>query len=68
MSDFDLERDLPTSATDVEALHRLRQARPMRTEDYLRFLSSFVPPSAEALRARPGPCGKPFTLPGPRDE
>ncbi len=62
MSDFDLERDLPTSPADVEALHQLREPRPMGTEEYLRFLASFVPPSAEALRERAGPRGEPFTL------
>jgi hypothetical protein len=68
MADFDLDRDLPTTAADVEALHRLSQPRPMTTDDYLRFLAAFAPPSAEALRRRPGPCGEPFTLPFSRDE
>jgi hypothetical protein len=62
MPDFDLDRDLPTTAEDVEALYRLSQARPMATDAYLRFLNSFAPPSSEARRRRPGPCGEPFTL------
>jgi hypothetical protein len=68
MPDFDLDRDLPTTAADVEALHRLSQSRPMATDDYLRFLASFAPPTAEALRQKPGPCGEPFTLYPTNDE
>ncbi|HET7291006.1 MAG TPA: hypothetical protein VFM88_01150 [Vicinamibacteria bacterium] len=63
MAELDLDRDLPTTAEDVEALHRLRRLPPMTADEYLRFLASFAPPSAEALRARPGPRGEPFTLP-----
>jgi hypothetical protein len=62
MADFDLERDLPTTAEDVELLHRLGQPRPVATPEYLRFLASLTPPSREALRSRPGPSGEPFTL------
>lgn len=68
MPDFDLDRDLPTTASDVEALHRLNQPRPMATDDYLHFLAAFAPPTAEALRQKPGPCGEPFTLPPVRSK
>lgn len=60
--ELDLDRDLPTTPADVEALHRLCEARPISTEQYLRFLACLEPESPEALRARPGPRGAPFTL------
>jgi hypothetical protein len=60
--ELDLDRDLPTTAADVEALHRLRGDRPISTEQYLRFLASLEPESPEALRTRPGPHGAPFSL------
>ncbi len=63
MPSFDLDRDLKTTAADVEALHRLRQTRPMATDDYLRFLSRFPSAGTDALRQRPGPRGEPFRLP-----
>ena len=62
MPDFDLDRDLPTAAADVEALHRLSQPRPMATDEYLRFLALLTPPCTEPLRQRVGPRGEPFTL------
>lgn len=59
---LDLERDLPTTAADVEALRRHRPG-PMSWDEYLRFLASLPPLSSESLRARPGPRGdRPFEL------
>lgn len=59
---LDLERDLPTTAADVEALRRHRPG-PMDGHAYLRFLASLPPPSWKALRVRPGPRGeRPFEL------
>jgi len=60
---LDLERGLPTSQGDVEALHRLRLSGPVPTLDFLRFLALLSPPSQEQLRARPVPRGaEPFKL------
>ena len=60
--ELDLDRDLPTTAGDVEALYRLREGRPLSTEQYLRFLACLEPESPETSRARPGPRGAPFVL------
>lgn len=55
----DLERDLPTTAADVEALRRLRDARP---RDPFPNLAVF-PAAAEALARRPtGEGWLPFVL------
>lgn len=56
---LDLERDLPTTRQDVEALRRL--AHPP-VKDYLAWLARLPQPSAEELARRPGPRGKPFEL------
>jgi hypothetical protein len=37
--DVDFERDLPTTAEDVEALARARQHRPLPTDVYLKWLT-----------------------------
>jgi len=61
--ELDLERDLPTTAEDVAALRRLRGPSRLTFGEYLRFLSEFPSPPAEAFRARRGPRGeRPFTL------
>ena len=65
---LDLERGLPTTAADVEALRRARAPvgppSAADTAEYLRFLASLPPPSPAELRARPGPApGPPFRLP-----
>lgn len=39
MPDVDLERDLPLTAADFDALERARQLRPLPTADYLRWLT-----------------------------
>jgi len=61
-ADFDLERDLPTTPADVAASRRLAPVALPDFEAYLRFLANFPPPTADALRARPGPRGEAFAL------
>jgi hypothetical protein len=39
MPDVDLERDLPLTVADFDALERARQLRPLPTADYLRWLT-----------------------------
>lgn len=56
---LDLERDLPTSRRDVEALRRL--AHP-KVDDYLAWLARLPQPSPEELARRRGPRGQPFDL------
>ena len=63
---LDLERDLPTTEEDVEALRRARERPPADTAAYLRFLVSLPAPPAGALRTRRGPCGERFDLLAPR--
>jgi hypothetical protein len=59
---LDLERDLPTTAEDVEAQRRFRSG-PMTMEDYLRFLDTLGTADPESLRRRSGPTGEqPFRL------
>jgi hypothetical protein len=61
---LNLERDLPTTATDVAAQRRLLAGRSLTFEEYLRFLASFEPPSHDALRDKRGPRGeRSFELP-----
>lgn len=56
-----LERDLPTTSADLEALRRLPPTR-MTGDEYLAFLASFGDAPFEELRRRPGPQGdEPFT-------
>jgi hypothetical protein len=53
---FDLERDLPLTAADIEALARARKRTPLDFEKYLRWLEEitagrtrrreFIPPSS----------------------
>ena len=59
---LDFDRDLPTTAADVEALRKARVAS-RHVEDYLAFLATFREPTLEELRARPITRGEPFTLP-----
>jgi hypothetical protein len=60
---FDLNRDLPTTAADVEALRRA-QVRGGSTEEYLRFLLDLGHAETEQLRRRRLPRGDaPFLLP-----
>jgi hypothetical protein len=60
---LDLERGLPTSPEDVAVLWRSK-GRHIETHDFLAFLARLPAPSYEALRARTGPRGAPFTLEG----
>lgn len=39
MLDLDLERDLPTTVADLEALARARDLRPLPTHAYLEWLT-----------------------------
>jgi hypothetical protein len=56
----DLERDLPTTAADVEALRRLRAALPPGLQD---VASSFPLDLLKLLASRPTSKGwEPFTL------
>jgi hypothetical protein len=60
---LDLDRGLPTTPQDVEALRRLRQMPLVLTAgEYFRFLAILPQPSPEELRRRPGPRGEPFRL------
>jgi hypothetical protein len=61
-SELDLDRDLPTTSADVEALRRAREQHVVSTGQYLRFLALLAPRTNEASRARPGPRGIPFAL------
>jgi hypothetical protein len=49
---LDLERGLPTTPEDVEALRRVRRARRLATEAYLRALARLSPPPDELRRKR----------------
>lgn len=60
---LDLERDLPTTAEDVEALRRVKNVQPLDLEAYLQFLAQIPPPTLSQLRAKRGPRGdRPFVL------
>jgi hypothetical protein len=61
--DLDLERGVPTTPADVEALRRVRLSRRLTTEQYLRALGSLEAPSPEVLEARRRARGtEPFRL------
>ena len=61
---LDLDRDLPTTPEDVEALRRVRSLAPIDFEAYLRFLEQVPAPSIGSLRLKRGPRGDdPFELP-----
>lgn len=60
---LDLERGIPTTPDDSEALRRAKGARPLAFEAYLRYLGQFPPPAVGVLRAKRGPRGDlPFSL------
>ena len=61
---LDLERDLPVTGKDVEALRIARESAPPLTfEEYFEFLAQFETTS-EALASKGGPRGeRPFELP-----
>ena len=56
------DRDLPTTAEDVNALRRLGRVQPRSLEDYIRFLEALDPPTVPMLRSRKGPSGSPLNL------
>jgi hypothetical protein len=58
---LDLERGLPTTERDVEALRALRYPK-MNDAQYLRFLASLAAPDRAVLAAKRGPRGPAFTL------
>lgn len=60
---LDLERGLPTTAEDVEALRRAGAVSPLSFDDYLRFLEQVPPQTSEELRARCAPrSAAPFVI------
>jgi hypothetical protein len=48
--DFDLERDLPLTAADIEALERARAIPPLEFEKYLRWLTEITAHPSERRR------------------
>ena len=58
---LDLERGLPTTERDVEALRALRYPK-MNDAQYVRFLASVAAPDRAALAAKRGPQGEVFSL------
>ena len=58
---LDLERGLPTTERDVEALRALRYPK-MSDAQYVRFLASLPPPDRALLTAKRGPQGEVFSL------
>jgi hypothetical protein len=60
-NDFDLERDLPVTAADIEALKRARDIPPLGFEKYLQWLSEITAVAPEGRRRISGP-DTPFEL------
>jgi hypothetical protein len=58
---LDLERGLPTTGRDVDALRALRYPK-MTDAQYVRFLASLPPPDRASLASRRGPQGEVFSL------
>jgi hypothetical protein len=58
---LDLQRGLPTTERDVEALRALRYPRMSDTE-YVRFLATFTAYDRASLAAKRGPHGESFSL------
>jgi len=58
---LDLERGLPTTGRDVDALRALRYPK-MTDAQYVRFLASLPPPDRALLVAKRGPQGDVFSL------
>lgn len=54
---LDLDRDLPTTQQDIEALRKCQHLPRLDFEEYLAFLESMPPHSYSELKARPGPRG-----------
>jgi hypothetical protein len=63
LSDLDLDRGVPTTRADVEALRRVRRSRCLSTEQYLLALARLPVPPPEVLEARRRAKGEqPFRL------
>jgi hypothetical protein len=60
---LELDRGLPTTERDVEALRALRYPR-MTDAQYMRFLATLAAPHRALLAAKRGPQGEAFSLPG----
>ena len=58
--DLDLERDMPLTAADIEALARARQLRPLSTVAYLEWLTLMW--RKDTLRELNSDSDEPFTL------
>ena len=58
---LDLERGLPTTERDVEALRALRYPK-MSDAQYVRFLAALAAPDRALLAAKRGPRGEAFSL------
>ena len=62
-SELDLAKGVPTTPEDVAALRRVRAARRLTTEQYLKALAGLTAPPLEVLRARKRARGsEPFSL------
>lgn len=59
---LDLERGLPTTERDVEALRALRYPK-MTDAEYVRFLAVLAVSDRASLAAKRGPQGEAFSLP-----
>lgn len=58
---IDLERDVPTTPEDVEAMRRARRIE-VSGDDWWALVRQLTPPSYEELKNRRGPRGEPFEL------
>ena len=58
---LDLERGLPTTGRDVDALRALRYPK-MTDAQYVRFLAALAVPDRALLAAKRGPQGEVFSL------
>jgi hypothetical protein len=59
---LDLERGLPTTAQDTEALRALRFPK-MTDDQYVRLLANLTQSNRSSLAAKRGPHGDAFSLP-----
>jgi hypothetical protein len=59
---LDLERGLPTTAQDIEALRALRFPK-MTDDQYVRLLANLTESDRASLAAKRGPRGDAFFLP-----
>lgn len=60
--ELDLERDMPTTAVDVEALERARQLEPLSPETYLRWVELLAQHHPSPSRELNSDSDEPFTL------